>query len=223
MTLLGVDGCRGQWLAVAGEAGGTLEWRLAASFRNLYDGDASVIAVDIPIGLPASGTRVCDLQARAALGRRGVSVFAAPVRRVLGCATYAVARAVLSGLGGSSMSAQAFGIVAAVRDVDSCVTSADDDRVLEAHPELAFCTMGGGPGLPGKRTSAGVAIRLRLLQRWRSDVLEILARVPDRVPVDDALDALACLWVAERWQRGVTNVLGDGTRDERGLPMRIVA
>lgn len=219
---MGVDGCRGQWLAAAQDAGGAVTWRLVPTFRELYDDpDAGVIAVDIPIGLPASGSRACDGQARAMLGRRGVSVFAAPVRAVLGCSTYSEARAVLAERGGPSMSAQAFGIVRAVRDVDSCVQPADDERVVEAHPELAFCLMGGGPGLPGKRTTRGVAVRLRLLQAWRSDVLALLGQVPDGVPLDDALDALACLWVAQRWAAGHRVVLGDGERDERGLPMRI--
>lgn len=221
---MGVDGCRGGWLAATCDGGAhPVMWRLSASFRELYDDAADVIAVDIPIGLPASGARACDVEARSMLGRRGVSVFPAPPRPVLGCASYAEARGVLAGLGGASMSAQAFGIVRAVRDVDSCLTDGDDARVVEAHPEVAFCAMGGGAGLASKRSTAGAATRLRLLQSWRPDVLALLGDVPSGAPLDDALDALACLWVAQRWMRGEAMVLGDRTRDERDLPMRIVA
>ena len=221
MSVAGVDGCRGSWLAAVGD-GANVSWRLVPTFRDLYDDNAlTVVAIDVPIGLPESGRRACDVQARALLGRRGSSVFAAPVRPVLSCATYAEARTVLAALGGASMSAQAFGIVSAVRDVDSCVKADDDDRIVETHPELAFSLLGGGAALAAKKSTAGLAARLRLLSRRRPDVLGLLESVPPGVPIDDALDALACLWVAERWEGGERATLGDGARDARHLPMRI--
>jgi len=220
VALAGVDGCRGAWLAAVAD-GSEVSWRLVPTFKDLYDDSVlTVIAIDVPIGLPESGRRECDVQARAALGRRANSVFAAPVRPVLSCATYAEARTVLASLGGASMSAQAFGIVKAVRDVDSSVQAHDDDRVVETHPELAFLLLGGQP-LEAKKSTAGLAARIRLLSGWRPDTLELLERVPGGVPVDDALDALACLWAAERWAEGERRTLGDGTRDARHLPMRI--
>ena len=220
VALAGVDGCRGQWLAAVAD-GAELSWRLVRSFRELYaDSALTVISIDIPIGLPDGGARACDVAARALLGARRMSVFAAPVRAVLSCATYAEARAVLASRGGPSMSAQAFGLVRAVRDVDECVVPDDDDRVVETHPELAFLLLSGG-ALAAKKTTAGMAARLRALEKWRPDVLAILERVPVGVPIDDALDALACLWVAERWAGGERRTLGDGARDARHLPMRI--
>lgn len=220
--LAGVDGCRGSWLAAVLDDG-EVSWRLVPTFRDLYDdGALAVIAIDVPIGLPESGRRGCDVEARRALGRRGASVFAAPVRAVLDCATYAEARAVLADLGGASMSAQAFGIVRAVRDVDACVQPGDDERVVETHPEIAFMLLSGNAGLAAKKSSAGQASRLRALMTWRPDLLEVLERVPAGAPLDDALDALACVWVAERWAAGERRTLGDGERDVRNLPMRIV-
>ena len=218
MALAGVDGCRGQWLAAVSD-GAEVSWRLVPKFRELYDDPAlTVISIDVPIGLPESGRRACDVAARERLGRRRSSVFAAPVRPVLDSATYAKARAVLASAGGPSMSAQAFGIVRAVRDVDDCVGPDDDDRVVETHPELAFLLLSGQPELAAKKSTAGLAARLRALSRWRPDVLAVLERVPAGVAVDDAL---ACLWVAERWAAGERRTLGDGGRDVRNLPMRI--
>jgi predicted RNase H-like nuclease len=217
--LAGVDGCRGGWLAAV-DHDGSIGWQWAESFRELYD-DASLstIAVDVPIGLPESGSRACDAQARQCIGKRRSSVFAAPVRAVLQHTTYADARAELEKLGATSMSAQAFGIVRAVRDVDACVTENDDDRIVEAHPEVAFFVMGGA--MARKRSAQGVAQRLRTLTKWRPDLLGAMAAAPEGAPVDDALDALACLWVAERWSSGERRTLGDGRRDVRNLPMRI--
>ena len=219
--MAGVDGCRGQWLAAVAGDPDEIVWRLVPTFRDLYDdASLSVIAVDVPIGLPESGVRACDVAARAAVGARRSSVFAAPLRSVLGCTTYAEAREVLGRAGGPSMSAQAFGIVAAVRDVDECVGPDDDERVVETFPELAFRLL-AGTTLPGKRTANGVGERIRALMTWRADVVDLLTFVPSRVPVDDALDALVCLWSAQRWAAGERRTLGDGTRDARHLPMRI--
>lgn len=219
VSVVGVDGCRGQWLAAVLD-GSEVSWRLVPTFKDLYDDTAlTVIAIDVPIGLPEAGSRVCDVEARRLIGPRRASVFAAPVRPVLEHATYPAARAALARLGGASMSAQAFGIVQAVRDVDRCVRAEDDARVVETHPEVAFFVMGGV--LAPKRTAAGVAERFRLLSSHRPNVLDIVATAPDRVPVDDALDALACLWVAERWAAGERRTFGDGERDVRNLPMRI--
>jgi predicted RNase H-like nuclease len=223
VRVIGIDGCRGGWLAVSLDDDGSVGWEWTADAARVLRADADAVAIDIPIGLPEAGARGCDRAARAMLGRRGVSVFAAPVRAVLECATYADARAVLAGLGGASMSAQAFGIVAAVRAVDDALGPADEARIVEAHPEVAFTVMAGAPVLPGKRTAAGVAVRLALLSAWLPTVLDALADVPVRAGLDDALDALACAWVARRWLHGSATVLGDGSRDRRGLLMRIVA
>jgi len=198
-------------------------WQWSPDIETLLRLPADVVAIDIPIGLPEAGVRACDVQARAALGRRGVTVFPAPVRSVLGCTTYAEARRVLAVAGGPSMSAQAFGIVAAVRQVDIAIAPDDESRVVEAHPELAFMAMGSGATLPGKRTVDGAALRRQLLEDWLPDLIEIVTTAPTRARPDDVLDALACAWVARRWRADTACVFGDGSRDARGLTMRIVA
>jgi predicted RNase H-like nuclease len=224
----GVDGCRGGWLSVDVDrlgAGADARWRwwpLASTDELLHDTDVAVVAIDVPIGLPDAGRRACDQQARRLLGRRGVSVFPAPSRAVLGAPTYADARGILAARGGGSMSAQAFGIVPAVTAVDACLSAADDDRVVECHPEVSFCLLGGGPGLVGKRTAAGSAIRRQLLSSAWPQLDRVLRARPDRAPEDDVLDALACAWSALRIAAGQHVVLGDAERDARGLPMRIV-
>jgi len=221
---MGVDGCRGGWLAcVLDET--TVRWDhvdAVADVRKLLERDVDAVAIDIPIGLPEDGVRACDVEARHQLGRRGVSVFAAPVRSVLGCASYAEARRVLAARGGASMSAQAFGIVPAVAAVDAALTPADESRVVEAHPEVAFWAMSDGEPLDPKKTARGAGQRLARLQASLGNPVKALADVPSGVPLDDALDALACVWVARRWAAGSASVLGNGQRDARGLPMRIV-
>lgn len=181
------------------------------------------LAIDIPIGLPSKGIRACDVAARTMVGPRRSSVFPAPLRCVLDAATYSDARAVLAAAGHRSMSAQAYGIVRAVADVDAVMTPRLEDRVIEAHPEGVFAALVGA--LPPKRTGEGAASRIEALQAAYGDRIDVAAVVgvrPRVAGIDDALDALACTWTAERWVAGRTVSLGDGTRDDRGLLMRIV-
>jgi predicted RNase H-like nuclease len=219
MRVLGVDGARGGWLGALVDGGATT-WRWSADIRELLALEADAVAIDIPIGLPDAGTRWCDRAARRLLGRRGVSVFPAPVRSVLSCPTYADARAVLARAGGASMSAQAFGIVRAVRAVDDAITAADESRVVEAHPELAFHLL-TREVLESKKTPVGAARRLAALGATVPDAGELVASAPSPATTDDALDALVLTWTARRWLRGEALMLTDGSRDARAILMRI--
>ena len=221
-SVLGVDGWRGGWIGALVGGDGRVEWRLLADARAVVAVAAGATAIDIPIGLPEDGVRRCDLAARDVLGSAGSSVFAAPTRPVLACATYAEAREVLRRRGGASMSAQAFGLVAKVREVDAALTPELQQHIVEVHPELAFRRLAGRSTMASKKTAAGVGERVAALRRWLLDVDEVLSRTPVPVPVDDALDALACAWTARRMLAGQVEVLGDGARDSRGLLMQIV-
>jgi len=221
VPVMGVDGCRGGWVAVTLGAAITWSWTGLAETAALLDGPADVVAIDIPIGLPDVGPRACDRQARARLPGRSACVFPAPRRLVLRASSYGEARAALRAAGGPSMSAQAWGIVAPVRAVDAAIGPADEARIVEAHPELAFATMAGSGPLPPKTSAAGRQLRRELLTAWRPDAVTALDR--SGLPGVDGLDALACAWVAERWRRCDATVLGDGARDGRGLLMRIAA
>jgi len=219
VRVLGVDGCRGGWIGAVLD-GSSVEWTYAVDVRVLLSGDAQAVGIDIPIGLPTSGSRACDVAARQLLGARRSSVFAAPVRTVLDCTTYAEARATLASLGGPSMSAQAFGITAAVRQVDEALTPADTGRVIEVHPELVFHSLSASD-LASKKTAEGEAQRLAVLRDMWPTVDRWVATAPKPARRDDALDALACAVGAARWLAGTATVLGNGETDSRGLPMRI--
>jgi predicted RNase H-like nuclease len=219
VRVLGVDGCRGGWV-VASVDGGKVAWRWSESFAGVIDDPAEAIAVDIPIGLPDAGSRRCDIEGRIRVGPRRSSVFPAPRRPMLATEDYAAARQLLASTGAGSMSAQAYAIVAAIRSVDQAITSTDESRIIEVHPEVSFAAL-AGDFLPKKKSAPGVARRIEALARW-VDAADALRSAPEDVPVDDALDALACAWSAQRWSNGHAEVLGDGARDARGLIMRIV-
>ena len=223
LLVLGADGCRGGgWVVAIIDGEGELHWEWAVDTAGLlamaeeYDADA--IAMDVPIGLPALGqTRACDRLAAKRLGARRSSVFPAPPREVLACRDYASARSVAP-----SLSAQAFGLVARIREVDEALRARGPsihERVVESHPETVFAAMAGHEiSLATKKSAQGALQRLGLIE-WAID--EIPPDVPPGASLDDALDAAACALAAGRWARSEADVLGDET-DALGLPMRIV-
>ncbi len=224
LVVLGADGCKGgAWVVAVLDGEGDLSWEWAAdtvALLGLADRlEADAVALDVPIGLPAlGGGRPADALARERLGARRSSVFAAPPREVLGCATYAEARPLAP-----SLSAQAFGLVPRVREVDTLLRTAGPRvhaGVVECHPEVTFAEMAAGRlALGTKKSAAGALQRISLLEEAFAQALPL--DVPPGAALDDALDAAACAWTALRWATGTAEVLG-GTTDAEGLPMRIV-
>lgn len=215
-TVLGADGCRGNgWVALEVSAAG-LRWHHVVGVRALLglaaERGAAALAMDVPIGL-RDGVRECDRLARARLPGAASSVFAAPSRAVLACQTYAQARTLQP-----SLSAQAFGLVPRIRDVDEALPLEHDAWVVECHPEVTFRAMTARARWHRKKSATGALQRLRTLETVFGPLPE---DVPGAAGLDDALDAAACAWTAQRWASGEAEVLG-GETDACGKPMRIV-
>jgi predicted RNase H-like nuclease len=215
--ILGVDGAPGGWAAAVVDTedttGEDVAWLRLSTIVEVLALDVAVIAIDMPIGLPRTGRRECDLLAKKALGRAHSRVFLTPPRDVLNATSYDDAaarhRAQAGGLG---LSVQTWNIVGKIREVDAV---ADDPRLVEVHPELSFARLAGAP-LPSKHGPDGRASRLHALARWWPDLRDVPRGL-------DGVDALAAAWSGERWVRGEAESLPDlPPRDDLGRPMRIV-
>ena len=219
MAVLGVDGWRGAWVAARLEGRSVTLSVLHGAAAVLAVPGVEVVAIDMPIGLSDDGVRVCDVEARRRLGRAGSSVFPAPVRPALAAVDYADARAKAVAASRRSLSAQAFQLVPAIRDLDAALGDPPDPRVHEVHPELSFRALDGRV-THRKASGNGLAQRIRALEPVM-DVLDALADAPPEVPTIDALDACAAAWSAQRIAEGRAESVGDDRRDARGRPMRI--
>jgi predicted RNase H-like nuclease len=186
-----------------------------------------VIAIDIPIGLldtPQAGGRTCDRQARRLLGRRASSVFSPACRASLEATQYVEVR-------GYGMSRQAFGILPKIRQVDRLMTPATQQRVYEAHPELAFRALVGHPMQHNKKTVAGRQERLQALRQAPEERLQVvgptLAAAREtfthtQVASDDVLDAYVLARTAYRIASGQARCLPAAPPlDSHGLRMEI--
>lgn len=215
----GVDGCRRGWVVAVGRLDGrgpptvsVVGW-FGDLVAGIERGDLVAVAVDIPIGLPDRGPRSCDVEARRRLGPRRSSVFPAPVRAVLGCATWEEANTRSRAVDGKGLSHQVFNLLPKIVEVDGLLSPARQARVVEAHPELCFASIAGVPLVHSKRTVAGRAARTALVG--------VVPAPPAGAAADDVLDAHAALWTARRVAAGDEERLG-GERDRCGLRMEIV-
>jgi predicted RNase H-like nuclease len=231
--LVGVDGCRAGWLAVASAGQGSeVSAQLHAQASGLIaDTGWQLMAIDIPIGLPELGSRLCDQQARGLLGARRSSVFPAPIRSVLQASDHQDACRISRRLQGKGISCQSFNILAKIREIDELL-QADPTlvgRILEVHPELIFQQWNGGkPMAHGKKTAQGKQERRQLVESEFPGAWTRIRSLYRRSAVadDDILDALAALHTARRLQEGQALQLpsqGSIEIDARGLPMRIAA
>jgi predicted RNase H-like nuclease len=226
VRVAGVDGCRRGWvLATVGEdepRQATVE--VVADFCSVVSlvdtGDISYVAVDMPIGLP-DGPRACDRAARTNLGPRRASVFSAPPRAALGATTYHEALHRSRAVTGKGLSKQAFHLLAKIAELDGVLRPDLYDRVVEAHPELAFARLAGAPLTTRKRDPSGRAERMRLLVEHVADLPALVDHPPPGARADDVLDALVLTLTAARLRLGTAELLGDGARDGRGRPQQI--
>ncbi len=219
VAVAGVDGRRGGWVVAVVETDPVptlVSLDFAAPLRGALREDLAVIAIDMPIGLSDSGPRECDIAARRLLQPHGTRVFPAPPRVALGHADDydAACRASIAGTG-KSLSKQTWNLLHSIAEVDAL---ADDPRIVECHPEVAFALIQGHPVDERKKTPAGREVRLGLLRRWLPDL-------GNPAYGDDGLDAIACAWSAARIAAGsaLTLPAGEVPRDDAGRPMRICA
>ena len=202
MRSLGIDGCRAGWVAILRETH-SLHWSVASCLEEALPKRIPRHAfIDMPIGLGEHGARLCDQEARRRLGREfSSSVFPCPARAVLKASTYEEANALNRETTGLGLSKQSFYLLPKIREVDHWLQQRAErlTQLREAHPEVAFMAIKGAPLAHKKKTEAGFAERLSLLDRLEPrspELVEEICQATRRKDVapDDVLDAL-CLAV----------------------------
>lgn len=185
----------------------------------------AMVALDMPMGLTASGPRRCDIETRRRLGIRASSVFPTPPRPLLGCTSHREAVDLGRSIDGRGLSIQAFNLIPKIAQLDRSLGDPPEaillERVVEAHPESAFAELAGHPLSTGKRTREGRQERLALLATVFGSGDGPLTDRHRGAAGDDVLDAAILVRTAHRVMTGTAVMLGDGDLDERGIPMRV--
>ena len=225
--IAGADGCKGGWVFIC-QIDGTRDAFVASSVRDALERLPSdtVLAIDIPIGLPKAGDRPCCKAARALLQSRRGSVFPVPVRACLDARTHEEAKGQHYQTDGRKISAQAWAILPKIREVDELLQSSPGfrQRIYEMHPEVSFCRWQGEPMKHPKKKVLGYIEREILIDgAWPGDRLRLFEKVRKQASRDDLNDAFAGLWTAGRICDGTAVQLRSPEDDQSGLPMRIVS
>jgi len=219
VLFVGVDGCRSGWIAVTIDGAGRASYALLPRIAEIAALGAARAMIDMPIGLPDSGYRACDLAARKLLGAACSRVFLGARRPLLAFDGYAEANAWAKS-DGKGLSRQCWHILPKIAELDRFVTPALQASVLEAHPELVFQRLGGGRALPPKRSAEGLKRRRDLLAARGFDALDRwAASLRGRgAGADDLYDACALALAARDPAGPVPCPLAT---DARGLRMEI--
>jgi len=229
----GVDAAKGGWvMAATGTAPGSpVAFSLWPCFADVWaearTREFLALAVDMPIGLPATELRRSDIEAREILGPRRSSLFWTPPLCVLDATDHDEANRLSKETTSRGLSIQAFHLLPKVREVRSVLTPDDlaaeaRPQAAEVHPETSFAVLAGQPMSASKRQPGGQAERLAALAPG-FDNLDAAPAPLSGATLDDLLDAAAAAWTARRMAADTAITLGDGEADATGYPMAIWA
>ncbi len=177
----GVDGCRAGWVVAFVDLNHEdIRVRVMEHFTDIFAApeEPCLVAVDIPIGLPAHigpQGRGPERAVRPLLGERQSSVFAVPSRGAVYTQDYREACRVALATSDppKKVSKQLFMIAPKIREVDETLrnTPSLTGHVFEVHPEVAFWRLNGGRALPEPKKVKGrpfgaaeIAHRRRIFQ-----------------------------------------------------------
>ena len=199
--VLGVDGTSRGWVVAL------LPQRRLIHVENLAALPRAVaIGIDIPLGFPAPGERrPAELAALARLGSRRSSLFPTPNRAVYDADDYQAACEVARQYTGRAISRQTWALRRKVLEAEGALTG---KPALEVHPETVFATLAGEPARFAKVSWDGLLERTALLSAVGLAPTTFSGSAGAAKP-DDALDAIAAAWVAQRWHLGEAEALGE--------------
>ena len=198
-------------------------------------GPSAVMAVDMPIGLPdriVGSGRGPEQCVRPFLGARQSSVFSIPARAAVEAESYseACALALAHSDPPRKVSKQAFFLFGKIREIDRALRadSCLRERVIECHPEFAFCRLNNmvpmetPKKIKGAVNPAGIGERIALLARHGLDPDLFAAGAPRGAAMDDLVDAAVNLVMAGRHAEGLTSTFpASPVRDRHGLLVAI--
>jgi len=204
-AFVGVDGCKGGWLACI-NIQGQVTFRIEKQLANLVAvlPPQSLMLIDMPIGFAdaASPDRQCDKLARAALKpHRTSSVFPVPCRAAVYADSFENACELNRKELGKGLSKQSWAICPKIRELDAVVRSPQHVDMRESHPEVVFAKWQRAPMKAHKATEDGHNQRIAMLQQIAPHLIAVLQDALRTMPrktasKDDVVDAFALMFAA---------------------------
>lgn len=234
MNFIGIDGCKAGWFYIGLDGNGGWKSGVVDTIFELSDyiTTSELTLIDIPIGLREQEKceRLCDKAARKVLGKRRSSVFPAPSRPAINCATYEEGSRVNSQCTERKLSKQSWAISTKIKEVDEFLREADTNvrkKVREIHPEVCFWALNNCTEMAhSKKKLAGFNERLVILSKWCGLTGEVvngaLKKYPrKKVAKDDIVDGLVGA-VTATFSGRLRTLPEEPEVDATGLSMEIV-
>jgi len=234
MLYAGADISKRNWFTVALTGGNNWEVNLFESIERLWYqyNKASLILIDIPIGLRDGGSkwRLCDIEAREHIKHRRNSVFRAPCRAAILAETHEEASKVNKQITGKGLSIQTWGIIPKIKEVDRFLTQNIDARdiIHEIHPEVCFWALNNRkPMIFNKKDKRGIQERKEVLLSvypTSRDIFDYAERryLRKEVARDDILDAIVAAVTASKQGQKLLTIPASPELDSKGLSMEMI-
>lgn len=227
---IGVDGCRGGWIAAIIENGSLKVVRyetilqLVESYP-IFDG----FLIDMAIGLQESADEIRpDNAVRHLLAPKTSTVFPVPVRQAVYAEGEDAQKNANLSILGKSLAKQSLAIIPKIKELDVFLDEHREYKnvICESHPELCFARLNGSVVLSKKKEFSGFSERAHILSEYVEckslDGLWNKAKELKCQP-DDIMDAV-CLAVTAglKAQDMCETVPENPQKDARGLLMQMI-
>ncbi len=225
----GIDACKAGWIMVK-NAGENYAFGIWQHIGDLVAANPDVgrFLIDIPIGLGSPlQPRTIDRRLRRELGKRGSTVFNAPIREAVYAKNYEEAKAKNLAIEGKSISIQSFNICAKIRQVDEFLIQNKHTKLIESHPELCFKYLNEGEPIWSKKTTPeGIEARLNILNKYEPKTSELFRKILSETQrkeakKDDILDAICLCLVNRRAAENLHFLRDENQSDEKGIGIKI--
>jgi predicted RNase H-like nuclease len=201
--VLGLVPGRSGWVGASLEASGHGTPHIVAG-SSLADvvaqaGPVTVVAVNVPMGLPDDSRRAADAELRRFLGPQSSVVVGAPVRDAVYAVSDSEANRVNRERAGAGVSRQASDLRPRITEVDGWLRQDLPHRVVEVVPEASLAVMTGAPLESRRGSAAGGQERREALGRAG---IYVPVTAPHGVSAEDVVAACAAAWTAHRVKTG---------------------
>ncbi len=227
---IGVDGCRGGWIAAVLDHGDMQlkRYKYISSLVEEYP-SFDAFLIDMAIGLRNSKEQERpDDEARKELGPKGSSVFPIPSRdAVYADGEEAQKQANIRTLG-KSLAKQSIAIIPKIRELDIFLNDHPEYKykILESHPEVDFARLNGAVLMSRKQEEPGPSQRKAVLSEFldKKDLYGMYDNAKELgCKQDDLIDAICLAVTGALYAHGQYETIpAEPMQDEKELHMQLI-
>ena len=227
---IGVDGCRGGWIAAVLDHGDMQlkRYKYISSLVEEYP-SFDAFLIDMAIGLRNSKEQERpDDEARKELGPKGSSVFPIPSRdAVYADGEEAQKQANIRTLG-KSLAKQSIAIIPKIRELDTFLNDHPEYKykILESHPEVDFARLNGAVLMSRKQEEPGPSQRKAVLSEFldKKDLYGMYDNAKELgCKQDDLIDAICLAVTGALYAHGQYETIpAEPMQDEKELHMQLI-